>query len=163
MNKYSKILVICMTLVVQSCATYTTKYRVENYSKKLPNAAIDKTFYLIGDAGNAEENYTTDGLTLLEKLTDTITSDNNYLLFLGDNIYPKGLPKKKSKDRVSAQYKLDAQIKKVEKFKGTSIFIPGNHDWYSQGIKGVKRQENYITKRLGKRSFLPEKGMLVKQ
>ncbi len=43
-------------------------------------------------------------------------------------------------------------------FNGKTIFIPGNHDWYNKGIKGLKRQEDYIEDALGKNSFLPENG-----
>ena len=37
----------------------------------------------------------------------------------------------------------------VKDFKGNTIFIPGNHDWYSNGLKGLKRQEKYVTKTYG--------------
>src|SRR5690606_2155567 len=43
------------------------------------------------------------------------------------------------------------------------IFIPGNHDWYTDGLKGLKRQEDYIEDRLGKHSFLPEKGCPIEK
>ena len=36
--------------------------------------------------------------------------------------------------------------------------IPGNHDWYSGGLKGLLRQEKYITKKAGKDIFKPSKG-----
>ncbi len=43
-----------------------------------------------------------------------------------------------------------------KKFPGKTIFIPGNHDWYS-GLKGLKKQEKLVEKALGKNTFLPEK------
>ena len=38
------------------------------------------------------------------------------------------------------------------------VFIPGNHDWYADGVKGVKRQEKFIEEALGKNTFQPENG-----
>ena len=38
-------------------------------------------------------------------------------LFLGDNIYPNGLPKKNEDGRESAKYQLDVQTAAAEKFK----------------------------------------------
>ena len=114
------------------------------------------TFYLIGDAGNAEEQETQNTLALLEE--NLKQSDKNAtLLFLGDNIYPKGMPpKKKDPQRPLAETKLKNQLRIAENFKGKTIFIPGNHDWY-HGIKGLKEQEEFVNDYLkAKKAFLPQ-------
>ncbi len=159
MNKYSKILTICTTLLLSSCATYSPKYTVEDFTKTLPDTEIDKTFYLIGDAGGANMNESTKGLSVLKKVLDTSKTENNYLLFLGDNIYQRGMPEKKSPKRSLAEHRINTQIDAVKNFKGDIIFIPGNHDWYNKGLEGLKRQEKYVEKRIENNdSFLPEKG-----
>ena len=38
------------------------------------------------------------------------------------------------------------------------LFIPGNHDWYANGLKGLKNQEKFIEDALGKNTFQPENG-----
>ena len=50
----------------------------------------------------------------------------------------------------------------MKNFKGNTVFIPGNHDWYS-GLKGLKKQEKFIEDALGKNTFLPENGCPIKK
>ena len=57
-----------------------------------------------------------------------------------------------------------AQLKTLENFKGKPVFIPGNHDWYSDGNKGLKRQEKFVEKYLdAKDVFLPENGCPIEE
>ena len=146
-----------------SCASYKAQYKEEGATQTtFPNKAIDKTFYLIGDAGKSPKNDLSIGLKVFQQHIATKNTKNDIVLFLGDNIYPAGLPKKKSPDRSMAENNLNAQIKAVENFEGKTIFIPGNHDWYANGLKGLKRQEKYIEDALGKNTFLPEDGCPLK-
>jgi hypothetical protein len=162
MNKYNKILIICAALLISSCATYAPQYKVENFSQTLPKGVIEKTFYLIGDAGYSKTNESTKGLSILEKVLDTAKTKNDYLIFLGDNIYPKGMPKKESPERLIAEHSIDAQINAARDFKGNVVFIPGNHDWYNNGVEGLRREEKYVTKQIStKKAFLPSKGCPV--
>ncbi|WP_062054920.1 metallophosphoesterase [Aquimarina longa] len=160
MNKYSKILIICVVLLLTSCATYSPHYKVENFSKTLPNVPIEKTFYLIGDAGYAKMGESTVGLSILKRVLDTTTTTKkDYLIFLGDNIYQKGMPKKGTPERGLATHRIDAQVEAIKEFNGNVIFIPGNHDWYSNGVEGLRRQEKYVVEKMkNKNSFLPSKG-----
>ncbi|MBQ4821602.1 metallophosphoesterase [Aquimarina sp. MMG016] len=159
MNKYNKILTICTVLLLSSCATYSPRYKVENFAQTLPKGEIEKTFYLVGDAGYASKDETTDGLTVLKKVLDTVSSKNDYVLFLGDNIYPKGMPKKEAPERSLSEHRINAQVESVKDFDGDVIFIPGNHDWYNDGVQGLKREEKYVNKKLeDKEAFLPAKG-----
>ena len=84
---------------------------------------------------------------------------NASLLVLGDNIYPKGMPDKKDKKAYGiALEKLNDQLAISKGFKGKTIFIPGNHDWYS-GISGLRRQEKIVNNYLDdKKAFLPSDG-----
>ena len=62
-----------------------------------------------------------------------------------------------TKERIIAEKKLTNQLKLSKDFKGKTIFIPGNHDWYS-GIKGLERQAKFVTEYLNdKKVFLPRK------
>ena len=86
---------------------------------------------------------------------------NSTAIFLGDNIYPAGFASKKNSSEAyfEAKNNIDAQLATLENFKGRPLFIPGNHDWYSEGLKGLKRQEKYIEQKLKqKKPFLPENG-----
>jgi hypothetical protein len=148
-------------MVISSCATFKKQIKNTSNVSEPQSKEIAHTLYLIGDAGNAVIDSSTTALKSLKKRLRTADS-NATVLFLGDNVYPKGLPSKDSKSRDLAEYRLKIQIKSVKKFKGETIFIPGNHDWYSDGVKGLKRQQNYVEKRLGKNSFLPKDGCPIK-
>ena len=154
-----KHLILSTLFLLSSCATYKAKY--SDVTTSLPILADQDpmhTFYLIGDAGESPMG---DLNPALKAFRDELAkaSKNSTVIFLGDNIYPAGLPdKKKITQYEAAKNHLDAQIKTLNNFSGQSIFIPGNHDWYADGLKGLKRQEKYIEEQLGKDVFLPENG-----
>ena len=147
---------VLIALFFSACATYKTQIN-HVASLKFPDKAIAHSFYLIGDAGNSPVGSSSTSINALKKDLNKALP-NSTALFLGDNIYPKGLPKKNDKGRPFAEHQLDTQLKSVLNFKGKTLFIPGNHDWYSEGLKGLKRQEKYIEKAIGKNTFLPENG-----
>ena len=148
-------------LMIQSCATHHAQFGQNIKNPVTLNATdsskIAHTFYLIGDAGNTNEITAKQTLADLENRLKKATK-NTTLLFLGDNIYPKGLPNTElTNERIIAESKLTNQLKLSKNFKGQTIFIPGNHDWYS-GIKGLERQAKFVTEYLNdKKSFLPRK------
>jgi len=161
-HNFFKIIILTITLLTfYNCATYNINYKINEYNwnanLKKYDAEIEHTFYLIGDAGDANLNESLNHLNSLKSELKN-ASKKSTVLFLGDNIYEKGMPKKEHSHRKLAEHKLNVQLKIVEDFKGNTIFIPGNHDYYSNGINGLKRQEDYITEKLGKGSFLPENG-----
>ncbi|WP_299604614.1 metallophosphoesterase [uncultured Aquimarina sp.] len=147
--------------IVCSCATYEPKYRepFDESGVLVAEKTVDKTFYLIGDAGYAKPNQSTLGLTALKKYIAEHPQEGDYTIFLGDNIYPEGMPDKESKKRKLAEHRLDAQIEAVKNFGGKVYFIPGNHDWYNKGLKGLKREEDYIEDQLDdNKLFKPKTG-----
>ncbi|NND25105.1 MAG: phosphoesterase [Flavobacteriaceae bacterium] len=162
MNKKVSPLIIVLFFIC-SCATYKAQYANEgDQAESAPDKEISHTVYLIGDAGISPENELSKGLKLFKKHLSQNGTKEDVVLFLGDNIYEKGLPKKSDPSYEQAKYYLDAQIESVQDFNGEVIFIPGNHDWYSNGLKGLKRQEKYVEDALGKNSFLPEDGCPLK-
>ena len=152
---------IIALLVLNACATYNTQYKDVNNQINLPNKEIEHSFYLIGDAGNSPLGESTIALEAFKKEL-AYASKNSTAIFLGDNIYERGLPKKSDEQREFAEHQLNIQTGSVNDFKGQTIFIPGNHDWYS-GLSGLKRQEEYIESILGKNTFLPENGCPIEK
>jgi hypothetical protein len=158
--KYS--LLSALLLLVSACATLKIQIADDqNFEEKKDSSKLVHSFYLIGDAGNSTLTKDSPGLVYLrEKIKGA--SKKSTLLFLGDNVYEAGIPKKKSKKYPLAKRRIKAQTKVAKKFKGKSIFIPGNHDWYN-GLEGLQREEELVKKSLGKNSFFPESGCPLAQ
>ena len=151
-----------LLLLISACAT--GKIQIAKNQQKIikkDSALIAHTFYLIGDAGNSTLTKNAPALDYLQKHLIK-ASKKSTLIFLGDNVYETGIPDKQSKNYPLAKRRIDAQTDVAKLFKGNSIFIPGNHDWYN-GLDGLKREEKLVEKALGKNSFLPENGCPLKK
>ncbi len=149
-----------------SCATYKEKYS-EPFQKSI--VADDKTvqhiFYLIGDAGKSPIGELNPALENFKSRLSN-ADKNSTAIFLGDNIYPAGMPdEEKDPDGYKkAKNHLDAQIYTLDNFKGRPLFIPGNHDWYSNGLKGLEREEKYLQQALdNKKIFQPKNGCPIEK
>src|SRR3989441_8798421 len=69
------------------------------------------------------------------------------IVFLGDNVYPRGLPDSGAADRPEAERRLDAEVGVIRATGARGIFVPGNHDWDRQGPRGwdaIRRQERFL-------------------
>lgn len=114
--------------------------------------------FLIGDTGAPAKHSRESSYKLLEEQLSR-TRKQAAVIFLGDNIYPSGMPDSTDKDRNSAEAILNRQLNAVKSFEGRIIFMPGNHDWQSGGAEGLKRQRIYIENYLDRKNvFLPEDG-----
>ncbi len=143
-------LVVLGSLLLTNCATQKTKYAKEFPKEEINTTKeVSHTIYLIGDAGLSEEGEPNKALKSFKSRLNK-ANENSTAIFLGDNIYPAGLPSKKNAPEAHEQAKgyLDAQLATLENFDGRPLFIPGNHDWYSEGLKGLDRQEKYVKKKL---------------
>ena len=166
-------IVLLLIFILPSCATFKLQYDKDNKDWKNKtaeptSAKLEHSLFLIGDAGNsANGNTPSPALATLQKQL-AAANKNSHVIFLGDNIYPYGMPPKSDdEDRVKAENRLDAQLKILEDYKGHPVFLPGNHDWIRHGLKGIRRQEKYIEKHLNagiededdwKNYFMPDNG-----
>ncbi|RAV28848.1 metallophosphoesterase [Sinomicrobium soli] len=152
-----------LVVLISSCTTYKARYKSADRSRPVNSPdSISHVFYLIGDAGNSPVGEKSSALAAFEKALAR-APEHSTAIFLGDNIYPSGMPDKEDKGRELAEYRIDIQTGAASGFKGDVIFIPGNHDWYSDGLNGLKRQEKRVEDHLGKKSFLPEDGCPLKR
>ncbi|HMB90292.1 MAG TPA: metallophosphoesterase, partial [Rhodothermales bacterium] len=117
------------------------------------------TIYLIGDVGEARPMEPS--LQLLKRKLDE-EGPNSAVVFLGDNIYPSGMPPPNNAYRPEAERRINEQIEVTQDFEGQVVFVPGNHDWGGRGIGGsrttLRRQELYVENALDRgNTFLPDR------
>jgi hypothetical protein len=110
--------------------------------------AVELTIFLIGDAGAPAPT----GEPVLKALTDELghAAGQRVILFLGDNVYPRGLPDSAAPDRTEMERRLDTQVDLVKAAGVRGIFVPGNHDWAKHGPDGwnaIRRQGREIARR----------------
>ncbi|MEX0290876.1 MAG: metallophosphoesterase [Flavobacteriaceae bacterium] len=162
MTKHYTLVLILM--ILSGCATYEAQYKIPGGSSDISSdKEVVHTFYLIGDAGLSPEGEPNAALKGLKARLDK-ASKRSTTIFLGDNIYPAGLPKKSDEGYRAAKNNLDAQIEVVKDYVGKTVFIPGNHDWYNDGLKGLKRQQEYLEKALDSNHVLfPEDGCPIEK
>lgn len=160
MKRNSSLFYLLFFLFLIACQKKAVFVQTEsNYVIEESDELIYSVF-LIGDAGGD----TADSRPVFKNLAkelDQANPNQSILAFLGDNIYPLGLHAKKHKLYSQDTSRINAQLKLAKKFKGKSIFISGNHDWKQggkEGLKYVKRQEDYIQDYLGKKVFHPSDG-----
>ncbi len=120
---------------------------------------VEVSLYLIGDAGAPAEG----GEPVLQALrTDLLAHTGEKLVvFLGDNIYPKGMPEADAPDRAEAERRIRDQIQAVLDGGARGVFIPGNHDWQKGGTDGwwrVYRQMEYLDRYGTEVELLPRNG-----
>jgi hypothetical protein len=121
---------------------------------------VVQRLFLVGDAGELTDGHhpVCDWLKQHVDWNDT----SNVLVYLGDNIYPHGMPSEGSTGLEEAKKILDYQLSVVAGKKARAFFVPGNHDW-KQGKPGgwqqVKNEEDYIES-LGMANveYLPKEG-----
>jgi hypothetical protein len=99
----------------------------------LDAAAIETTLFLVGDAG-----YATPADRVLADVghQGQLASRSSLLLFLGDNVYSRGIPADTAVGFPLARDRLFAQARLAPLTGLRTIFIPGNHDWDGQGPAG---------------------------
>jgi len=107
--------------------------------------SIRQRVFLIGDAGALQG----DTHPVIDWLAKNVNWDDerNLVLFLGDNIYPYGMPFKGEASYPLSKKIIDYQISLVKGKKAQAYFIPGNHDWKNGKIGGweqVKNEVDYI-------------------
>lgn len=160
--KQNLLFTLLIAIFVFGCATYKP-HTAPLGALSLKGLDSNTTnIFLIGDAGLPDENGTAPKALVEMQKQFAKADQDDYLLFLGDNIYPKGFPAKDKNGHEEAKHSLQVQLDVAKNFPGKVLFIPGNHDWYS-GIKGLKRQEKMVEKVLGKNTFQPENGCPIEK
>ena len=104
-----------------------------------PDRVVQRMF-LVGDAGEFKGAHhpVCDWLKQHVDWNDT----SNVLVYLGDNIYPQGMPPEGSKGYETARNILDYQVSVVAGKRARAFFVPGNHDWKEGKPGGWDQEKN---------------------
>jgi hypothetical protein len=125
-----------------------------------PPDSIAMDVFLIGDAGLPAPK----DEPVLEGLKRAIRWDpgRSFVVFLGDNVYPAGIPPEGTPYRAEAERILDEQLDVLRDTRARGLFVPGNHDWEAGGAGGwdaIRRQAEYVEGKGGDLvEFLPRGG-----
>ncbi|HWZ60607.1 MAG TPA: metallophosphoesterase [Gemmatimonadaceae bacterium] len=121
----------------------------------------DVTLYLIGDAGVPHPGFEP-VLAALTTEASAPTRAKRVIVFLGDNIYPRGMPPVGDPGRAEAERRINDQMAVAQRTGAQTIFIPGNHDWDHEargGWDAIRREGEYVrTASHGTIAFWPADG-----
>jgi hypothetical protein len=129
--------------------------------EELPAAEIETTLFLIGDAGEPDPRQVGSPLDSLV-VQAAAAPERSVIVFLGDNVYPAGIPAEGAAEWADARRRLEAQVKAVPP-GAQGIFVPGNHDWANAtafGLYSIRLQEQMVAALAGGRNVrvLPANG-----
>jgi len=96
---------------------------------------IAYSVFLIGDAGVSARHDQVE--QSLERDLGPV-KDRSFVLFLGDNVYPRGLPRPDAAEYADLQGRLARQIAAVTRAGARGAMVPGNHDWEKSGVGGFQ-------------------------
>jgi hypothetical protein len=126
-----------------------------------PEARLQHSIAFMGDIGYVATDGTDPVMSLWQEWQQNV-GDKGSVLFLGDNLYPVGLPAETHRHYPAAKERLDYLLHQVGSFTGRKIFLSGNHDWNkgrNRGLEYVLRQERYVVETLqDEQSYLPRNG-----
>lgn len=103
-----------------------------------PDSAF--TLYLIGDTG--ERSILTAPLRKALRRQLESTPGEGMIVFLGDNIYPRGMLALEHRHRLQMEEVLQEQVNWFKGLDVKGVFIPGNHDWQQGRIHGWQNISN---------------------
>lgn len=130
-------------------------------TKSFAQEQVAYKVFLIGDCGKPSIDSAEPSFVLLQsKLTKA--GENSAVIFLGDNIYNAGLLPEGHEDRTESLRRINTQLDILRDYKGTVVYVPGNHDWDNNGENGweaVNREEKHIEDSLNRgNTFRPDNG-----
>ena len=111
----------------------------------VPANEIETTLFLLGDAGEPDPRQVGSPLDSLA-VQAAEAPERSVIVFLGDNVYPGGVPEEGAAEWADARRRLEAQVRAIPPgVRG--IFVPGNHDWGDErafGLYSIRLQEQMI-------------------
>ncbi len=140
------------TVAVAGCASSFNSLQSASPANTPDPLAIEQRLILIGDAGTLES------AGVLRVMADSIRNlaEITTVVFLGDNVYPDGIPPDTASERSYSESVLRQQVVAGTTEGATAIFVAGNHDW-NHGLPGVVAQAELVSQFGGPNArYLPQ-------
>lgn len=105
---------------------------------------VTSSLFLIGDAG---ATFPADRVLTELRRQGRAAPRGSTIVFLGDNVYPRGIPEDSAADYPEARRRLLVQAALADSTGLRVIFIPGNHDWDRHRPTGwaqIQRQDRLL-------------------
>lgn len=133
-------------------------YRQAYAERAETQANLTFQLWLLGDGGKPDAERQEPTFAILQQQLEQVQVASA-VVFLGDNIYPSGMPPANNPERKEAERRITEQLKMVKNYRGRVVFLPGNHDWENSGPEGlqqVQEEERFIESYLASNEvFLP--------
>jgi hypothetical protein len=97
--------------------------------------AVKYRVIFVGDAGEMNPAQQES----LKNAAKHIIAGKTTVMYLGDNIYPKGMGLPGSREEEATKQILQSQFKPMRDAGASVYFIPGNHDWDKMGPDGLAK------------------------
>lgn len=119
--------------------------------------SVAATVFLMGDGGEATSDH-----PAIRALRAAVrrSPDPTTVIFLGDNLYPRGLVAAGEPERAVGEARLVAQASVVSETDARALFVPGNHDWdngHQDGLAAIARQGTFL-RRIDRVRMVPADG-----
>lgn len=150
MNRINIFITFAAFIFLSACASYQPQYKqTENQRSDVSSLAeIDKSFYLIGNTGNADN--TVEGPSKAVEALGAYLSKNNsedsYVLFLGNSFFTPGMKLQDKSLNEEAASSMRHQLEMLKDFKGKIVVLPSKNEWKG-GVDGLELQEDFFKDR----------------
>ncbi len=144
-----------LTAALAACVTDKTAYYAPAVKAWADTALPDTSqlaysVFLIGDAGSPRPDEPVVQL-LGRQLHESSAQERSTVVYLGDNIYPVGMPAENAPSRKEMERRMNTQLDILKGYRGERYMVPGNHDWGQGTPDGYQRnayEEAYVEKYL---------------
>jgi len=111
-------------------------------------AEVQWTVLLMGDGGSPDER--DDPTFAALEAAAARAPERTTVVFLGDNIYPNGLPPEGVEGRAAAERVLETHLDALRRSGAHGYFLLGNHDWWAHegdpdARAAVRRQADWVS------------------
>src|SRR5438067_2504933 len=101
----------------------------------LAQDSVQYRVILIGDAGEMDMQQN----AVLKHAAASIIKNKSAVIYLGDNVYPRGIGLPGSPEEAQTKKILQSQYQPMRANGAPVYFLPGNHDWDKTGPQGLAK------------------------